>query len=36
MPSVLNIVVGIRRSIRPIKIWLMRCWRGYVSGARYI
>jgi len=27
--------LGIRKSIRPVKNWLTRCWRGYVSGARH-
>ena len=22
--------LGVRKGIRPIKIWLMRCWRGYL------
>jgi len=27
---------GIRKSIRPVKKWVMRCLRGYVSGVRCI
>ena len=31
MPSVLWLCwLGVRKSIRPVKIWLMRCWRGYL------
>jgi len=26
--------LGIRKSIRPAKIWVVRCWRGYLSGVR--
>ena len=26
--------LGVRKSIRPVKNWVMRCWRGYLSGAR--
>ena len=26
--------LGIRKSIRPVKKWMMRCWHGYLSGAR--
>ena len=26
--------LGIRKSIRPVKIWVVRCWRGYLSGVR--
>ena len=26
--------LGIRKSIRPVKKWMMRCWRGYQSGVR--
>jgi len=27
--------LGVRKSIRPIKNWVTRCWHGYLSGARY-
>ena len=31
MPSVLwRCWLGIRKGIWPVKIWLMRCWRGYL------
>ena len=31
MPSVLWCCwLGVRKSIRPVKIWLMRCWHGYL------
>ena len=31
MPSVLwHCWLGVRKSIRPIKMWVMRCWRGYL------
>ena len=26
--------LGARKSIRPVKNWMMLCWRGYLSGAR--
>ena len=26
--------LGVRKGIQPVKIWLMRCWRGYLSGKR--
>jgi len=26
--------LGVRKSIRPVKNWVMRCWCGYLSGAR--
>jgi len=26
--------LGIRKSIRPVKIWVMRCWHCYLSGTR--
>jgi len=26
--------LGDRKSIRPVKIWVMRCWCGYLSAAR--
>jgi len=26
--------LGIRKSIQPVKNWVMRCWHGYLSGAR--
>ena len=26
--------LGIRKSIRPIKYWVMRCWRGYLPAVR--
>ena len=35
LPSVLWYCwLGIRKSIWPVKIWVMRCWHGYLSGAR--
>ena len=35
LPSVLwHCWLGIRKSIRPVKNWVMRCWRGYLSGVR--
>jgi len=26
--------LGRRKGIRPVKNWVVRCWRGYLSGAR--
>jgi len=26
--------LGIRKSSRPVKNWVMRCWHGYMSGER--
>ena len=26
--------LDIRKSIRPVKTWVTRCWRGYLSGAK--
>ena len=26
--------LGVRKSIRPVNFWVMRCWCGYLSGAR--
>ena len=35
MPSVLwRCWLGGRKGIRPVKNWVVRCWRGYLSGAR--
>jgi len=35
VPSVLwHRWLGVRKSIRPVKNWVMRCWCGYLSGAR--
>jgi len=35
-PSVLwRCWLGGRKNIRPVKNWVMGCWRGYLSGARY-
>jgi len=35
LPSVLwHCWLGVRKSIRPVKNWVMRCWCGYLSGAR--
>jgi len=35
LPSVLwCCLLGIRRSMWPVKNWVMRCWHGYLSGAR--
>jgi len=37
LPSVLwHCWLGVRKSIRPVglKIWVMRCWRGYRSEVR--
>ena len=35
MPSVLwHCWLGGRKDIRPVKNWVVRCWRGYLSGAR--
>ena len=35
MPSVLRCCwLGCRKGIRPVKNWVVRCWRGYLSGAR--
>ena len=35
MPSVLwRCWVGGRKGIRPVKNWVVRCWHGYLSGAR--
>ena len=34
-PSVLwRCWLGDRKSIRPVKNWVVRCWHGYLSGAR--
>jgi len=34
-PSVLwQCWLGIRKSIQPVKCWVIGCWRGYLSGAR--
>ena len=34
-PSVLwRCWLGSRKGIRPVKNWVVRCWRGYLSGAR--
>jgi len=30
----LTLLVGARKSNRPVKNWVMRCWRGYLSRAR--
>jgi len=27
-------LIGIRKSIWPVKNWVMRCWRGHLSGTR--
>jgi len=32
--SALTLLVGVRKSIQPVKKWVMRCWHGYLSGAR--
>ena len=35
MPSVLwRCWVGDRKGIRPVNNWVVRCWHGYLSGAR--
>ena len=35
MPSVQwRCWLGSRKGIRPVKNWVVRCWRGYLSGAR--
>ena len=35
VPSVLwRCWLGSRKGIRPVKNWVVRCWRGYLSGAR--
>ena len=35
VPSVLwRCWLGGRKGIRPVKNWVLRCWRGYLSGAR--
>ena len=35
IPSVLWCCwLGIKKGIRPVKIWVVGCWRGYLSGAR--
>jgi len=35
VPSVLwRCWLGGRKGIRPVKKWVVRCWRGYLSGAR--
>jgi len=34
LPSMLwHCRLGVRKSIQPVKNWVMRCWRGYLSGA---
>jgi len=36
VPSVLwRCWLGGRKGIRPVKNWVVGCWRGYLSGARY-
>ena len=30
----LTLLVGGRKGIRPVKNWVVGCWRGYLSGAR--
>jgi len=32
--SALTLLVRSQKSIRPVKNWVMRCWCGYLSGAR--
>ena len=32
--SALTLLLGDRKIIRPVKNWVMRCWRGYLSGVR--
>jgi len=35
IPSVLWCCwLGVKKGIRPVKIWVVGCWRGYLSGAR--
>jgi len=35
LPSVLwHCWLGVRKNIRPVKHWVMRCWHGYLPGAR--
>jgi len=35
LPSVFwHCWLGVRNSIRPVKNWVMRCWHGYLPGAR--
>ena len=35
LPSVLwRCWLGSRKGIRPVKNWVVRCWHGYLSGAR--
>ena len=35
LPSVLwRCWLGGRKGIRPVKNWMVRCWRGYLSGTR--
>jgi len=35
LPSVLwHSWMGVRKSIQPVKNWVMRCWYGYLSGAK--
>jgi len=35
LPSVLwQCCLAVRKSIHPVKGWVMRCWHGYLSGAR--
>jgi len=35
IPSVLwHCWLGDRKGIRPVKNWVVRCWHGYLSGAR--
>jgi len=35
LPSVLwHCWLGGKKAIRPVKNWVVRCWRGYLSGAR--
>ena len=36
LPSVLwRCWLGIRKSIQPVKKWVMSCWHGYLPGSRY-
>jgi len=33
--SALTLLVGIRKSIRPVKNWVVRYWHGYLSEVRW-
>jgi len=32
--NALTLLLGFRKSVRPVRNWVMGCWCGYLSGAR--